>query len=96
VTLPAQPGVTRLEAADGSIAAAWLIASSSPYYALTDDDGRFRIEELAPGTYDLTIWRPALPTVSGGKLVYGAPVTTHRSLRVDATHVGHLDVVLDR
>ena len=94
VVLPARAGVTRVEAADGSLAAAWIIASDTPYYAITDDDGRFRITELAPGTYDLTFWRPALATVTGGRLRYGAPVTTRRTLRVDATHVARLDVTL--
>lgn len=94
VTLPAHPGVTRIEAADGSLGAAWIVATDTPYYALTDDDGRFRITELAPGTYDLTFWQPARPTLAGGTLRYGAPVTTHRTLKVDASHVARIELTL--
>jgi hypothetical protein len=96
VVVPAQPGVTRIEAEDGSLAAAWIVAQDTPYYAITDDAGRFRIDELAAGSYDVTLWRPALPAVAGGKLVYGAPVTVHRTVRVDAARPARLDVALER
>lgn len=94
LVLPAQPGVTRVEADDGSLAAAWVIASDTPYYAITDDRGRFRIDELAAGTYDVTFWRPPLPTLGDGKLVYGAPAIVHRSVRVDPARPAHLDLAL--
>lgn len=96
VVLQAQPGVTRVEADDGSLGAAWVVASETPYYALTDDAGRFRIDELAAGSYDVTFWRPPLPTLSGGKLVFGAPVITHRTVRVDPIRPARLDVALER
>jgi hypothetical protein len=94
LVLPAQPGVTRIEADDGSLAAAWVVASDTPYYAITDDRGRFRIDELAAGTYDVTFWRPPLATLTGGKLVYGAPAIVHRSVRVAPTRPAHLDLAL--
>jgi hypothetical protein len=94
VVLPAQPGVTRIEADDGSLAAAWVVALDTPYYALTDDAGRFRIDELAAGTYELSILRPSVPTSSGGRLSYGPPVIVRRSIKIDATHAAHLDVAI--
>lgn len=96
VLIQAQPGVTRIEADDGSLGGAWVVASDTPYYAITDDSGRFRIDELAAGTYDVTFWRPPLPGTSNGKLVYGPPVVTHRSIKVDATRPARLDVALER
>lgn len=94
VVLPAQPGVTRIEADDGSLAAAWVVALDTPYYALTDDGGHFRLDELAAGTYDLSFLRPAVPTRRDGKLSYGPPVIVHRSIKIDATHAAHLDVAI--
>lgn len=96
VLIQAQPGVTRIEADDGSLGGAWVVASDTPYYAITDDTGRFRIDELAAGTYVVTFWRPPLPGTANGKLVYGAPVITHRSIKVDATRPARLDVALER
>jgi hypothetical protein len=96
VVLAAQPGVTRVEAEDGSLAASWIIASNTPYYALTDDRGRFRIDELAAGRYDVTVLRPPAATTVDGKLVYGAPIATHRMIKVAASRPSRLDVALDR
>jgi hypothetical protein len=96
VVLQAEPGVTRIEADDGSLGAAWVVAADTPYYAITDDGGRFRLDELAAGSYELTFWRPPLATVSDGKLVYGAPAITRRTVVIDAVRPARLDVVLDR
>ena len=96
VVIPAQPGVTRIEADDGSLGGAWVVAADTPYYAITDDTGRFRLDELAAGTYEVTVVRPPLASWANGKLVYGPPVTTHRSIKVDATRPARLDVALER
>jgi hypothetical protein len=71
-----------------------VVAVSTPYYALSDELGRFRIEELATGTYDVTFWQPPIATTVHGKLVYGAPVVVHRSIRVDPARPAHLDLAL--
>jgi hypothetical protein len=96
ILLQAAPGVTRIEADDGSLGAAWVVAATTPYYAITDDTGRFRLDELAAGTYDVTFLRPPVPGSSNGRLVYGAPVITHRSIKVDPVKPARLDVALDR
>lgn len=96
IRLRAQPGVTRVEADDGTLGAAWIVAADTPYYAITDDSGRFRIDELAAGSYDVTFWRPALPRVVGGALVYGPPVITRRTVTVDPARPARLDVALER
>ncbi|MEO8703234.1 MAG: carboxypeptidase-like regulatory domain-containing protein [Kofleriaceae bacterium] len=91
-----QAGITRIDSDDGSLAAAWVLALETPYYAITDDTGHFRIDELAPGTYEVTIWQAPLPDDGTGAIKYGAPVIQRRTVRVEATRVAKLDVVLGR
>jgi hypothetical protein len=94
IVLPARTGVTRVEADDDSLGPAWVVAVSTPYYALTDERGRFRIEDLATGSYDLTFWQPPIATTVNGKLVFGPPVVVHRAVKVDPAHPAHLDLAL--
>lgn len=55
----------------------WAMAVNNPYYALTDENGKFSIEQVPPGTYQLIVWHPqtgpgAIKTVTvkpDGKLV---------------------------
>ena len=94
VVLTAPPGVIRVEADDDTLSPAWVVAASTPYYALTDERGRFRLDELAPGTYDVTFWQPPLATTVNGKLVFGAPVVIHRPIKVDLARPARLDVAL--
>lgn len=91
-----QAGVTRIDAADGSFASAWVVGLATPSYALTDDRGRFRIGELAAGTYEVTIWQAPVPAVAGGALAYGAPIVVKRTVRVDEARTARLDVGLGR
>ena len=36
----------------------WGYAVDNPYYALTDADGKFTIDQLPPGKYEVVAWRP--------------------------------------
>ena len=85
VQVEAKVGVTRVESEDGKLAPAWVIGLESPYYAITDDGGRYRIDELAPGTYELTFWHPPVATTNaGGTWTYGAPIIVRRSVKIGA------------
>ena len=96
IALQLKPGVTRVEADDATIGAAFVIGIDSPYYAITDETGRFRIDELAPGTYEVTVVQAPVPTVAAGKLGYSAPVTIRRTVRVDAARTSRMDVALGK
>lgn len=41
---------------------AWIVVGSSPYYALTDDQGKFRLANIPPGPHILEVWHEALGT----------------------------------
>ncbi len=36
----------------------WAMAVNNPYYALTDGNGKFFIDNIPPGTYQLVVWHP--------------------------------------
>jgi hypothetical protein len=36
----------------------WAMAVNNPYYALTDENGKFSIGQVPPGTYQLIVWHP--------------------------------------
>ena len=38
----------------------WGLAVENPYYAITDQDGRFEIGDIPPGTYKMLVWHPYL------------------------------------
>ncbi|MEJ7601309.1 MAG: carboxypeptidase-like regulatory domain-containing protein [Kofleriaceae bacterium] len=97
VAMQVQPGVTRVDSAQGELGASWVVAIDTPYYAVTDDAGRFRLDELPPGPYEITIWHAPLPEAGGGKaLAYGAPGMVKRSVTVTASRTSRLDVALGR
>ncbi|MFQ5674057.1 MAG: tetratricopeptide repeat protein [Nitrospinales bacterium] len=37
----------------------------NPYFAVTDEEGRFSIKDIPPGTYEVTAWHPFIPTQKG-------------------------------
>jgi len=36
----------------------WAMAVNNPYYALSDGEGHFKIDNIPPGTYQLVVWHP--------------------------------------
>jgi len=56
--LPA-PGVVELASGSGYFwMRAYLLVDHHPYYALTDAGGKFRLDGIPPGEYDLVAWHP--------------------------------------
>jgi hypothetical protein len=88
-------GVTKIDGEDGKLGAAWIVSLETPYYAITDDGGHYRIEQLAAGSYEVTFWQAPTATVSAdGTLVYGAPIVAKRTVRVDGARPAQLSIAL--
>ena len=51
-----RPGVIRVVCDVHPHMSAWMIVHDSPYYAVTDERGAFRIDGIPPGSYKVTMW----------------------------------------
>lgn len=58
---------------------AWIIVTEHPYYALTDADGQFRLENVPEGSYRIKAWHEEL----GKHPVQEVVVTTNQEATVD-------------
>jgi len=38
----------------------WALVADHPYYAITDQQGRFTLTDIPPGTYQVIVWHPYL------------------------------------
>jgi hypothetical protein len=88
-------GITTIADEAGVLAPAHIIAPGHPYFAITDDSGKFKIGDVVPGTYKLVVWHPPVVTSwRDGKPVYGAAVTETRTVKVGSYATAKADVTL--
>lgn len=50
------PGIVRVFCEIHSHMSAFILVFSHRYFAVTDEDGRYRIEGVPPGTYEVLVW----------------------------------------
>lgn len=54
------PGIVRVFCEIHSHMSAFILVFAHRFFAVTDDDGRYRIEGVPPGTYTLEVWNETL------------------------------------
>jgi len=57
-----RPGIVRVFCDIHSHMNAFILVFSHPFFALTDADGRYRIDNVPPGTYGVTAWNEGTPS----------------------------------
>jgi len=80
-----KPGVVRVVCDAHPHMTAWMIVHDSPYYAVTDDKGAFKIDGVPPGTYKVTLWHEgfrAKGVDKDGRPAYEDPVTVTKEITV--------------
>ncbi len=71
---------------DADPATAWVVVAKHPYYAITDDDGKFRLDRVPPGSYTLVVWHA--PVITGfrsdGTPKLTKPFVSKKTIKVTA------------
>jgi plastocyanin len=80
-----KPGVIRVVCDAHPHMFAWMVVHDSPYLAVTDERGAFKIDGIPPGTYKVTMWHEgfrAKGVDKDGRPLYEDPVTVTRDVTI--------------
>ena len=87
-------GLLRVDA-DGR-APAWIIGQPHDYHTVTDARGRFVLDGVPAGSYDLVVWYPPLVrAIEGGQPVWTEPTVLRRRVLVGDFESVRLGLALD-
>jgi hypothetical protein len=62
----------------------WGVAVTNPYFAKTDEQGRFTLTDVPPGTYKLVVWHPYVRSTNEQTVTIGPKGTVDTQLVVAA------------
>jgi len=62
----------------------WGLAITNPYFAKTDEHGRFTLTDVPPGTYKLIVWHPYIRTTVEQTVTIGPKGTVDATIGVPA------------
>jgi hypothetical protein len=55
---------------------AWVVVAEHPFYAITNDQGEFMLDNVPPGEYTLQLWQESLGAVTKDVTVREEPTIT--------------------
>jgi hypothetical protein len=80
-----KPGVIRVLCGAHPHMAAWMVVHDSPYVAVTDERGAFRIDNVPPGTYRVSMWHEGFRprgVDKDGRPLYDQPRTISKDVTI--------------
>ena len=71
-----QPEILRVDCDLHSWMRGWVVVAEHPFYAVTNDQGEFMLENVPRGKYTLQVWQESLGNVTQELIVGDKPTTT--------------------
>ena len=92
-----KPGVVRVVCDAHPHMSAWIVVHDSPYVAVTDARGAFRIADVPPGTWRVTMWHAGFRPRGrdkDGRPLYDEPRTVTKAVTLAARATASVDFEL--
>ena len=92
-----RPGVVRILCDAHPHMFAWMVVHDSPYLAVTDERGSYRIDQVPPGTYKVTMWHEGFRVLGAdkdGRPLYDEPRTVTKEVTIAPKGAARLDFEL--
>jgi len=64
-----RPGIVRVFCEIHSHMSAFILVFNHPFFAVTDPDGRYRIDNVPPGTYSVVAWNEGVTSEAKAAMV---------------------------
>lgn len=77
-----KPGIVEIRTPQQPWLRGYIAVFDHPYFAVADENGRFTIDSLPPGTYTLKVWHERLDKPTEQRVVVGAGGTGQLELRL--------------
>jgi plastocyanin len=81
-----RPGIVRVFCEIHSHMSAFILVFGHPFFTMTDADGRYRLDNIPPGTYSVVAWNE-------GDIVRSGPVTVPNGGHRRAGHPGSMKLL---
>ncbi len=62
----------------------WALVADHPYHAITDEQGRFTLTDIPPGTYEVAVWHPYLRERETKEVTIQSKESTTLDVTIDA------------
>lgn len=60
ITIPPDRNIFVMQCGFHPYMFSWGVVVDNPYYAITNEDGRFEISDIPPGSYTLSVWHAGM------------------------------------
>jgi len=82
--LAKEPGIVEVRCAIHPWTHAYLLVFDQPYFAVTEDDGSFKIDSLPPGNYKMMVWHEGMTKPAEQQVQVAAGGTAKVDLKIAA------------